>query len=193
MIPKSTPHTASRKTRSQSPPRRTQRTPVSQMQAAIAASSISPYMCRTSGPMWTTPVCGEGMLSSTRGMLKEDLEGELLCAAAAQEVAREVKLDVVPRGDRRRRTRVEARPLQLLSAPALDHRHFVYWKLEFCRGHFDHSPLVSSSPVRRQRLPPGRGIRKDLRRVNGSKGAPACGGRVQNLPACWPFLRSPRW
>ena len=64
MIPKPTPQTATRKTRSQSPPRFTQRTPVNQMQPAMPASSISPYMRIASGPAWTTPLCGEGMLRS---------------------------------------------------------------------------------------------------------------------------------
>src|SRR5262245_12047650 len=70
MIPKPTPHTATRNTRSQSPPRRVQRTPVSQMQAAMPRSSIRPYIRIASGPTWTTPESGEGMLrSSTRQIL----------------------------------------------------------------------------------------------------------------------------
>src|SRR6266849_2384538 len=111
------------------------------MHAAIAASSISPYMCSTSGPMWTTPVCGEGMLRSTRGMLKEDLEGELLSATAPQEVARQMEIDVGPSGDRGRGPPIEAGALQFLGTPALDHRALVDRNLEFCRSHFDHSPL----------------------------------------------------
>ena len=61
MTPKATPQTATRVTRSQSPPSATQRLPVSQMQARIATSSVSPYMCSVSGPRLTTPVCGLGM------------------------------------------------------------------------------------------------------------------------------------
>jgi len=100
-------------------------------------------------------------------MLKEDLEGELLSATAPQEVARQMEIDVGPSGDRGRGPRIEAGPLQFLGTPALDHRALVYRNLEFCRSHFDHSPLGSSSPFRRLRMPPGRGISKSLRRING--------------------------
>ena len=48
--PNATPHTATRVTRSQSPPIAFQRTPVSQMHAMIATSSVSPYMWSCSGP-----------------------------------------------------------------------------------------------------------------------------------------------
>ena len=51
-IPAITPHTATRKIRSQSPPQRTQRTPVSHTHAAIASSSITPYMWIVNGPAW---------------------------------------------------------------------------------------------------------------------------------------------
>ncbi len=44
MMPEITPQRDIRKTRSQSPPQRTQRTPVSQMQPAMPISSITPYM-----------------------------------------------------------------------------------------------------------------------------------------------------
>ena len=50
MTPAITPQTAMRKMRSQSPPQRTQRIPVSQTAAAIASSSISPYMWIVNGP-----------------------------------------------------------------------------------------------------------------------------------------------
>ena len=63
-MPNATPHTATRRTRSQSPPRRTQRTPVSQMQAAIASSSIRPYMWIVSGPRSIVPLCGEEIEAS---------------------------------------------------------------------------------------------------------------------------------
>jgi transposase len=60
-MPAPTPQTATRKIRSQSPPRRVQRTPVSQMHAAIPASSISPYMWIVTGPRSSVPEDGEGM------------------------------------------------------------------------------------------------------------------------------------
>jgi hypothetical protein len=60
-IPAATPHTATRKIRSQSPPRRSQRTPVSQTHAAIASSSMIPYAWIWSGPISTTPEPGDGM------------------------------------------------------------------------------------------------------------------------------------
>src|SRR5919108_4321260 len=67
-IPAATPQTATFSTRSQSPPRRTQRTPVSQMHAAIASSSIRPYMWIVSGPRSIVPVFGEGIEARlTRG------------------------------------------------------------------------------------------------------------------------------
>src|SRR3954471_7971746 len=64
MIPAITPQIATRYTRSHSPPIRTQRTPVSQTHAAIAISSITPYMWRVSGPTWKTPFGGEGIAAS---------------------------------------------------------------------------------------------------------------------------------
>ncbi len=67
MIPKATPQTATRRTRSQSPPRATQRTPVSQMAAAIASSSIRPYMWTVSGPRSIVPLCGEGIDARSTG------------------------------------------------------------------------------------------------------------------------------
>src|SRR5215475_7295827 len=51
--------------RSQSPPRLTQRTPVSATHAAIASRSVSPYMWSTSGPTSTVPECGEGIEATT--------------------------------------------------------------------------------------------------------------------------------
>ena len=63
-IPAPTPQTATRKIRSQSPPRRTQRTPVSQMQAAMPASSIRPYMWIVIGPRSSVPDEGEGIEAS---------------------------------------------------------------------------------------------------------------------------------
>ena len=37
---------------------------VSQQQAKIATSSVSPYMWMSSGPMWKLPELGEGMNAS---------------------------------------------------------------------------------------------------------------------------------
>jgi hypothetical protein len=61
MTPKMTPQSATRKTRSQSPPQLTQRRPVSQMQAAMPRRSMTPYMCSVSGPRLKVPFEGEGM------------------------------------------------------------------------------------------------------------------------------------
>src|SRR6478735_7817625 len=60
-MPAPTPQTAQRKMRSQSPPRLTNRWPVIQMQIAIAASSVRPYMWIVSGPMSTAPLDGDGI------------------------------------------------------------------------------------------------------------------------------------
>src|SRR6266508_560202 len=62
-MPAATPQTATRKTRSQSPPQRTQRQPVRATQAAIASSSISPYMWIVNGPASIVPLEGDGMLA----------------------------------------------------------------------------------------------------------------------------------
>src|SRR4029450_4081755 len=62
-IPAATPQTATRKTRSQSPPHFTQRYPVSATHAAIASSSMSPYMWIVNGPTSIVPLEGEGMLA----------------------------------------------------------------------------------------------------------------------------------
>ncbi len=62
MIPKITPHSDIWKTRSQSPPQRTQRTPVSQMQPAMPISSITPYMWIVKcDAIWNEPDDGDGM------------------------------------------------------------------------------------------------------------------------------------
>src|SRR5205085_5664253 len=85
---------------------RTQRRPVSQMHAAMATSSVIPYACRWNGPRSTTPLCGEGMYASrgTRGIvpvrrfsryLEENAESHIVGAALADEVDREVQVDVV--------------------------------------------------------------------------------------------------
>ena len=57
--------TATRSTVSQSPPRRTYRTPVSATHAAIASRSIRPYMWTTNGPRSIVPRSGEGMEAIT--------------------------------------------------------------------------------------------------------------------------------
>src|ERR671937_2374761 len=108
-MPKATPQTATRKIRSQSPPQRTQRQPVRATHAAIASSSISPYMWIVSGPTSIVPLCGEGMLArnvtgqkilpAAAGacLLEQDLQGQRRLAAARQELDRKVEVDVRPR------------------------------------------------------------------------------------------------
>ena len=59
-MPAATPQTAARSTRSQSPPRLVQRSPVSAIAQTIATSSVIPYMWIDSGPMSMVPVDGEG-------------------------------------------------------------------------------------------------------------------------------------
>ena len=56
---------------SQSPPSRTQRSPVNPRPAAIASSSISPYMWMCSGPRSTTPELGDG-IEASGGMGRSD-------------------------------------------------------------------------------------------------------------------------
>ena len=109
-----------------------------------SSSSIRPYMRIASGPRWTTPVCGEGMLRSIRGilpsrpvaclsdvsggqspehgrggsrprdgslgrgLLEQDLQGQVRGAALAQQVHGAVQVDVVARCERRRGARVVA-------------------------------------------------------------------------------------
>src|SRR5436309_7208419 len=114
--PKATPQTATRKTRSQSPPRRTQRKPVRPMQAAIAASRVSPYMCTVSGPSSRVPLCGDGneatsdtgrgilpvSAESARGIrLEEDLQRQFRGAAAVEQLDGVVEVDVVAHGESR--------------------------------------------------------------------------------------------
>src|SRR5919199_5003967 len=108
-MPAATPHTATRRTRSQSPPRRTQRTPVSQMHAAIASSSIRPYMWIVTGPRSIVPVCGEGIEARTTGgpfcpraarpaaRSDQDLDGQLVRAVQRHQLDRLVQVDVVTR------------------------------------------------------------------------------------------------
>ena len=70
-MPAPTPHTATRKIRSQSPPRCTQRTPVSAMQAAMPRSSIRPYMWIVIGPRSSVPDEGEGM--EARNVIRQSI------------------------------------------------------------------------------------------------------------------------
>src|SRR5947199_5294161 len=110
-MPAATPQTAARRMRSQSPPMRIQRRPVSQMHAAIATRSVIPYACRWNGPRSTTPLCGDGMEArSATGLilpmgggrryfvraraLEEDAQSHLVGTALAHEVDREVEVDV---------------------------------------------------------------------------------------------------
>src|SRR5207247_10777462 len=60
-MPAATPQTATRRTRSGSPPQLFQRYHVSAMHATIASSSISPYMWIERPKTSNVPVCGEGM------------------------------------------------------------------------------------------------------------------------------------
>src|ERR1700750_2998008 len=101
------------------------------MQAAIASSSIRPYMWIVSGPTGIVPVCGEGMnarltratfcpRSLSPAPLDQDLDRRLVRAALLDEVDREVQVDVVPGCERDRVSRVVAGPDQLLRTPVLD-------------------------------------------------------------------------
>src|SRR5256714_7709101 len=131
-MPKPTPHTATRKTRSQSPPQRTHRQPVSATQPAIASSSISPYMWMVSGPTSTVPLCGDGIEASrvTRQRIlpvapetssENDAKREIERAAEPEQVDRAVEVDVVSHGNLGRGRRRVAGALELLGAPRLDH------------------------------------------------------------------------
>src|SRR5919204_3269858 len=188
-MPKATPQTATRKIRSQSPPQRTQRIPVSAMQAAIASSSISPYMWIESGPTWTTPVCGEGMYASrvTRQDsaddrshllgLQQDLEREIGRAAALDQPDRRVEVDVMTDRELGRLVGQIARPLELLQPPSL-YQLGLLENRDLCRS--AHS--LSSPPIfvgRRQGLElPKQG---DLRVRSG--------GRAGSLGPLRPVLR----
>src|SRR5436190_16574926 len=109
MIPKATPHTATRRTRSHSPPRRTHRTPVSPIAAAIASSSISPYMWIVTGPRSIVPLCGDGMYARLTGETfcpprqtpaatnsDQDLDRRLVRATLLDQLDRPMEVDVVP-------------------------------------------------------------------------------------------------
>ena len=77
-----TPHSATRKTRSQSPPQLTQRRPVSQMHAAMPSSSITPYMWSVSGPE------AEGAVRRRRDVAEDEAGHERHCARAARRPSR---------------------------------------------------------------------------------------------------------
>src|SRR5262249_31760718 len=129
--PAATPHTAAWKTRSQSPPRRVQRMPLSATGAAIPRRSMRPYMWIVNGPRWTLPLDGEGIEARiTRsvilpacpeaGSLEEDLYGGVRRTAAREQVDREVEVDGGRGGQYGRGAQLVARPLELLGPPALD-------------------------------------------------------------------------
>ena len=63
-MPAATPQTAARSTRSQSPPRRVQRMPVTTIAHTIATSSVIPYMWIDSGPISIVPVDGDGNVAT---------------------------------------------------------------------------------------------------------------------------------
>ena len=64
MTPKATPQTATRMTRSNSPPTCAASALPSARRRQDRDEQRQPYMWIVSGPMWTTPLCGEGMYPS---------------------------------------------------------------------------------------------------------------------------------
>src|SRR5579884_166241 len=129
MTPAMTPQSATRNTRSQSPPQLTQRRPVSQMQAAMPMSSITPYMCSVSGPRLNVPLDGDGMEPRTTPVTgplcptvasAENPDRELRRATALDQLDRLVEVDVQTGGQPDRIVAGEADAHQLGSAPALD-------------------------------------------------------------------------
>src|SRR5262245_49165628 len=147
-MPAATPHTAARSTRSQSPPRRVQRRPVTPIAATIATSSVIPYMCTDTGPRSSVPEDGDGMVARTlaigrafygaadtqrlaTGALEQDLGCEGRRTAAGDELESNVEVDVALGGELERSIRVVAGPQELLGAPprhALDLA--VHWNLD---------------------------------------------------------------
>src|SRR3954471_289006 len=130
-MPAATPHTATRKTRSQSPPRRTQRTPVIQMQAAIPSRSISPYAWIAIGPSSSCPLPGDGIearaaltawILPARGAacLEQDLQRDLGGASALVEADGRVQVDVVPARELARGRHAVSGAFELLASPFLD-------------------------------------------------------------------------
>src|SRR4051812_48860166 len=120
------------------------------MQAAIASSSISPYMCRTSGPRSIVPECGDGIEASVTARIfpdpgvrravkpsDQDLEGHVGRAARPDEVDGEVQIDVVAPGELRRVRGREPGTLELRGAPPLDPLDLAVlgWCSDVCRRH----------------------------------------------------------
>src|SRR4029453_13538700 len=114
------------------------------MQAAIATSSVRPYMWIVSGPRSSVPVLGEGMKARltratfcpwptrpARGNaldreeldLDQDVDGRLVRAAALDQLDCQMQVDIVPGGERHGVARVEAGPDELLGTPELDPLH----------------------------------------------------------------------
>src|SRR5579884_906713 len=128
MTPAMTPQSATRNTRSQSAPQVAQRRPVSQMQAAMPMSSITPYMCSVSGPRLHVPLDGDGMESRTTPVTgpwsrtvasAESPDRELRRAIALDQLDRLVEVDVQTGGQPVRIVAGEADAQQVSSAPTL--------------------------------------------------------------------------
>src|SRR5512134_4187180 len=133
-MPAPTPHTATRKIRSQSPPRATQRLPVIQMQAAMPARSMRPYMWIVIGPSSRVPEDGDGMEASSvtaerivprradgarHKRLEQDLDGQVGRAAVPEQVDRVVEVDVAAAREQGGGGRLVAGALELLGTPSL--------------------------------------------------------------------------
>src|SRR5919108_2825494 len=105
-MPPATPHTAARRTRSQSPPILVQRIPMSTTAAAMASSSISPYMWIVNGPTSTVLVSGDGIDATSQviwaGILpiagRECVIHEPLCLNRASEGGVDARTSCVVRG-----------------------------------------------------------------------------------------------
>src|SRR5438876_2862053 len=123
------------------------------MQAAIASSSISPYMWIVSGPRSIVPLCGEGIEASKvtgQGILpdalascdlEEDPQGDVGGAAPLDQVGRAMEIDVVPDGDLGGCRRSVARPFECLGPPGLDQLGLLV-RICFRSGHHSLSNLV---------------------------------------------------
>ena len=127
-MPAATPQTAARSTRSQSPPRLVQRSPVSAIAQTMATSSVIPYMWIDSGPMSRVPVDGDGNVArrldiephsagfAARG-LEKDSRGQIRRAAALDELEGEVEVDLGVLGQVHGNERLVAGLQQLARAP----------------------------------------------------------------------------
>src|SRR5215510_2088625 len=121
--------------RSQSPPRLTQRYPVSATHAAIASRSISPYMWSTSGPRSIVPECGEGIEAITgrdsalrAGRLpqlasKQDAQRKIRGATALEQLDRDMKINVMSHRKSTSCARLVPGSLELFRSPPLDALH----------------------------------------------------------------------